>query len=63
MTSFGHLLVVVCVSLLCCSFAATGEVIPKVKLPKLTSGDCGINRQLTNTERMTNDAADFWNNA
>ena len=57
MTSFGHFLVVIYVSLLCCSFAVTGEAIMTVK-PLL--GDRSINRRVTNTERMTNDAADFW---
>ena len=61
MTVFGHVLVVVSASLLPCSFAATGEVIMRVKLSKPMLGDCSINRRLTNTERMTNDAADFGN--
>ena len=60
MTSFGHFSAVVSASLLRCSFAATGEVIARVKLLKCMLGDCSINRRWTNTERMTNDAADFW---
>ena len=32
MTSFGHVLVVVAASLLCCSFAVTGEAIPTAKI-------------------------------
>ena len=43
-----------------CSFAATAEVIMRAKLSKPLLGDCSINRRLTNTEQMTNDAADFW---
>ena len=60
MTSFGCVLDVISASLLCCSFAATGEVIMTAKLSKPMLGDCSINRRLINTERMTNDAADFW---
>ena len=60
MTSFGHVLAVISVSLLRCSFAATGEAIMTAKLSKPMLGDCSINRRLTNTERMINDAADFW---
>ena len=60
MTSFGHVLAVVSASLLRCSFAVTGEAITRAKLLKSMLGDCSINRSLTNTERMTNVAADFW---
>ena len=54
MTSFGQLF------LLRCSFSATGEAIMTAKFSKPMLGDCSINRRLTNTERMTNAAADFW---
>ena len=60
MTRFSHVLAVVSASLLRCSFAATGEAIMRAKLSKPMLGDCSINRRLTNTERITNDAADFW---
>ena len=60
MTSFGHVLAVISASLLCCSFAVTAEAIMRVKLSKPMLGDCSINRRLTSTKRMTNDAADFW---
>ena len=60
MTSFGHVLAVISAPLLRCSFAATGEAIMIAKLSKPMLGDCRINRRLTSTERMTNDAADFW---
>ena len=62
MTSFGHVLVVIYVLLLCSSFAVTGEAIMTAKLSKRLLGDYSINRGMTNTERMTNenDAADFW---
>ena len=60
MTGFAHVLVLFSASLLCCSFAVTGEVIMRVKLSKPMLGDSCINRKLTNTKRMTNDAADFW---
>ena len=43
-----------------CSFAVTGEVIMTAKLLKRMLGDCSINRKVTNIQRMTNDAADFW---
>ena len=59
MTSFDHVLAVISASLLCCSFAVTGEAIMTVKLLKPMLGDCSINRRLINTERMTNDAANF----
>ena len=42
MTSFGHALAVISVSLLCCSFAATGEVIMTAKMSKPMLGDCSI---------------------
>ena len=60
MTSFGHVLAVISASLLRCSFAATGEAIMTAKLSKPMLGECNINRRLTSTEQMTNDAADFW---
>ena len=60
MTRFGHVLAVVSASLFRCSFAATGEAIMRAKLSKPMLGDGSINRRRTNTERMTNDAADFW---
>ena len=60
MTRFCHVLAVVSASLLRCSFAATGEAIMRVKLSKPMLGNCSINRRLTNTKRMINDAADFW---
>ena len=60
MTRFCHVLAVVSASLLRCSFAATGEATMRAILSKPMLGDCSINRRRTNTERMTNDAADFW---
>ena len=60
MTSFSQVSAVVSAWLLRCSFAATGEAILTAKLSKPMLGDCSINRRLTNTKRMTNDAADFW---
>ena len=60
MSRFCHVLAIVSASLLCCSFAATGEAIMRAKLSKPMLGDYSINRRRTNTEQMTNDAADFW---
>ena len=61
MTSFGRVLAVTSASLLCCSFAATGEVIMTAKMLKPMLGNCSVTWQKAdNTERMTNDAADFW---
>ena len=60
MTRFCHVVAVVSASLLHCSFAATGEAIMRAKLSKPMLSDCSINRKRTNTERMINDAADFW---
>ena len=59
MTCFGHDLDFISASLLRCFIAATSEVIMTAELSKPMLGDCSINRMLTNTERMTNDA-DFW---
>ena len=56
MTSVGN---VISASLLRCSFAAIGEAILTAKLSKPMLGDCSINRSLTCTKQMTNDAADF----
>ena len=41
-----------------CSFAVTGEAVLTVIISK--AGDFSINRRLTNTEWMKNNAADFW---
>ena len=61
MTSFGHVLAVISASLLRCSFAATGEAILTANLSKpMIDDNSSISRRLTNTERTTNDAADFW---
>ena len=60
MTSFGHVLAVISASLLHCFFAVSTEAIMTAKLLKPMLGDCSINRRLTNTKRMTNDAADSW---
>ena len=38
----------------------TGEAIMTAKLSKPLLGDHNINRRVTNTERMTNDAVHFW---
>ena len=59
MTRFCRVLAV-SASLLRCSFAATGEATMRVKLSKPMLGDCSMNRRRTNTERITNDAAEFW---
>ena len=60
MTSFSHVLAVISTSLLWYFIAATAEATVTAKVSKPMLGDCSINRRLTNTERMTNDAADFW---
>ena len=42
MTSFVRVLAVISASLICCSFAATGEVVMTAKMSKPMLGDCSV---------------------
>ena len=55
-TCFGRVLAYFCLVAPCSKWLSyTDSEIVETML-----GDCSINRRLTNTKRMTNDAADFW---